>query len=239
MNIRHFRAKNRGRRLRRRPLRCLWGFCASFRAGLRARVQRSVQRVSRGSVVLRVSFSVVVSHPRRRAGTFERAASPFADDSFFRDASFSRISRSFLRSFLRSPAGISPLRRRPPRRRRRRRNLRLRRLRRRRLRRRRRSRRLFVADDPPAPGGPRASPRASGTNQPLFPRLPPSLRLGVPAGAASEEDALSAAASLAGLGSETKAREPRSSGSTRHAALDADACSCVKVSPPATRTRRV
>ena len=92
---------------------------------------------------------------------------------------------------------------------------------------------------PPAalPGLP---PRASGTNQPLFPRLPPSLRLpAYPPARVSEEDALSAAAASSSRRiseSETKAPGVSVRAGLRPdaAALDADACSCVKtVSPPA------
>ena len=218
-----------------------------FRAGAFARESNVRSNASvEGGVVLESlffgSFASVI--PRRGArAPFERAASSFADDSFFPRRELFRVSlgRSFGRSFGRPPgfllsgaglraaaaaaatsasaasaaaASAAAAARVAS------------------------SSRTMPASPPAAlPGLP---PRASGTNQPLFPRLPPSLRLpAYPPARVSEEDALSAAAASSSRRiseSETKAPGVSVRAGLRPdaAALDADACSCVEtVSPPA------
>ena len=186
MNIRHFRAKKRAE-FRDIPPMSVGFLREAFARGLRARVQRSVNASVEGGVALESLFfgsfaSVIPRRARGHPSSARRRRSRTTPSS--RDASFSRIFRSFFRSFLRSPAGISPLRRRPPRRRRRR-HLRLaasaaaasaRR----------RSRRLFVADDArQPPGGPSgASPARVGHEPTALPETPAVAEApGVPAGA--------------------------------------------------------
>ena len=190
MNIRHFRAKNRGRRLRRRPLRCLWGFCAkAFARGL-SRESRSFgpTRQSREASFSRVSFSgrsrqssrdAARGHPSSARRRRSRMSPSSRDASFF---AYLSVVPSVVPSVARrdfssqAPASAPPP---PPR-------LRLRRLRRRRLRRRRRSRRLFVADDArQPPGGPSgASPARVGHEPTALPETPAVAEApGVPAGA--------------------------------------------------------
>ena len=247
MNIRHFRAKNRGRRLRRRPLRCLWGFCAkAFARGLsRESPTFGPTRQSREASFSRVSFSgrsrqssrdAARGHPSSARRRRSRTTPSSRDASFFAYLSvvLSVVPSVARRDFSsQAPASAPPPPPpQPP------------------LRRLRpaasaaaaarvaSSSRTMPASPPAAlPGLP---PRVSGTNQPLFPRLPPSLRLpAYPPARVSEEDALSAAAASSSRRiseSETKAPGVSVRAGLRPdaAALDADACSCVEtVSPPA------
>jgi len=94
MNIRHFRAKNRGRRLRERPLRCLWGFRAKpFARGLSRESQLfGPTRQSREASFSRVSFSsrsrrsfcdAARGHPSSARRRRSRTSPSSRDASFF------------------------------------------------------------------------------------------------------------------------------------------------------------